>query len=38
MFYTSNEIKGVVMESDARRIVYEGRRTCSIQVMESRGL
>ena len=37
MFYTSTEIKGVEMESDARRIVYEGRRTCSIQVMESRG-
>ena len=31
-------IKGVVMESDARRIVYEGRHTCSIQVMKSRGL
>ena len=38
MFYTSNEIKGVEMESDARRIVYEGRHTCSIQVMKSRGL
>ena len=38
MFYTSNEVKGgVEMESDERRIVYEGRHTCSIQVMKSRG-
>ena len=37
MFYTSNEIKGVEMESDAGKIVYEGRHTCSIQVMKSRG-